>query len=331
MLDTLEYSRQASSIDQSFHEEVRRGLSSKQKKISSKFLYDARGSELFVKITRLDQYYLSRCEAEILCEQAPDICELLGDNIGEVIELGCGDGHKTQTLLSALTKRFDNFRFTPVDICEDSTRQIKQRINQVLPDIHVQPWHGDYHSFLKTPSPVKSGQQQLVLFLGSNIGNFTRDEALAFLRAINRFCRPGDFFLLGLDLKKDIRLLHEAYNDEEGITREFNFNLLRRINRELGADFDPGRFYHHGVYNALQGAMQSFLIAKVAHRVKLRALDLEVDFDSFEAIHIEDSHKYSRRDAENLARAAGFQVKGCFSDSRAYFMDVLLQKVEQKP
>lgn len=314
------------SVDRAFSTAVRSGLSNSPKAISSKYLYDSRGSELFVEITRLDEYYLSRCEEEIFLEQAKDIVTALGGNISEVVELGCGDGFKTERLLKAICQVQDQLAFVPVDICQDSIDIIESRMSSALPQLTLSSFTGDYNHFLRQSPEVLPGSR-LVLFLGSNIGNFTALQAEHFVKQIYNFCQPGDYLLLGLDLKKDLDLLHAAYNDNQGVTSEFNFNLLDRMNRELGAEFDRNKFTHHGYYNVQIGAMQSYLVSTESQQVTIDGLDMVAQFDCLEAIHLEDSHKYSLRDIHNLARNTGFQVCELFSDSRGYFVDALMRKL----
>lgn len=309
-----------------FGQAVRNGLSANNKAISSKYLYDSRGSELFVEITRLDEYYLSRCEEEIFREQAHDIVSAINAPITEVVELGCGDGFKTERLLHAIYREQRGLSFVPVDISGDAIDAIEQRMTKALPGIHLNSFTGDYTQFLShQPGPAKG--VRLVLFLGSNIGNFSTREADAFVRQIHDFCHPGDYLLLGLDLKKDLALLHAAYNDARGVTAEFNFNLLARMNRELGAEFEREKFTHHGFYNPELGAMQSYLVAKESLEVPIERLGMVARFDNLEAIHLENSHKYSLRDIHRLADSCGFRVRQMFSDTRGYFVDALLQKV----
>ncbi|WP_230552268.1 L-histidine N(alpha)-methyltransferase [Teredinibacter turnerae] len=316
----------AAAANSEFGLAVERGLKADQKAISSRYLYDSRGSALFVEITQLDEYYLSRCEDEIFRDQAHRIVNAIGSEIAEVVELGCGDGFKTERLLQAIHGVQSQLKFVPVDISEDAIQTIEERMTDALPNIRLDSFTGDYDHFLQRNAKPTSGAR-LVLFLGSNIGNFTHTEASRFVRQIHQYCNSGDYLLLGLDLKKDIDLLHAAYNDNRGVTAEFNFNLLERMNRELGADFDRDKFRHHGYYNAQLGAMQSYLVSTEAQSVAVEALDMVAHFDCLEAIHLEDSHKYSLQDIHRLAAQSGFRVQELFSDSRGYFVDALLQKI----
>lgn len=303
---------------------VKNGLQGKDKYIPSKYLYDQKGSELFVEITKLDEYYLTGCELEIFKTQSHDIVEAIGTKIENLIELGCGDGHKTKVLLHEILEK-NECKFTPVDISKKALNLFSDSMANSFPDLKITPFHGDYFEFLEQDFP-ETDKARLILFLGSNIGNFAEADAVQFLSRMSKKLRANDYLLLGADLKKDIDLIHAAYNDKKGVTSEFNFNLLDRMNRELGADFDRENFHHHGIYNAHIGAMESFLVAKTAHEVRIDELSMTVDFDILEPIHIENSYKYSYKNLKHLADESGFGIVKNFTDSREYFVSSLWKK-----
>lgn len=303
---------------------VKNGLQGKDKYIPSKYLYDQKGSELFVEITKLDEYYLTGCELEIFKTQSHDIVKSIDSEIENLIELGCGDGHKTKVLLHEILQK-NQCKFTPVDISRKALSLFSDSMSKSFPNLEISPFHGDYFEFLEQDFP-ETNKARLILFLGSNIGNFSESAAVQFLSRMAKKLRPNDYLLLGADLKKDINMIHAAYNDKKGITSAFNFNLLDRINRELDANFEKENFHHHGIYNAHIGAMESFLVAKHAHEVRIEKLSMNVEFDILEPIHIENSYKYSYKDLKHLANESGFGIVKNFTDSREYFVSSLWKK-----
>lgn len=308
-------------METSFEIDVKDGLSKNQKSLSSKYLYDNRGSELFVEITKLDEYYLTDCELEIFNQQSKNIIEAIPENISEVVEFGCGDGHKTVVLLKNLTN-INNTKFVPVDISKTAIDSISDTMKKEIPELDVEGYHGDYFDFLKQEKSGTTGSR-LFLFLGSNIGNFSPDEAVQFLGKISSLLGPKDYLLIGMDLKKKIETLQNAYDDSKGVTSEFNYNLLDRMNRELGASFERGSFTHHAYFDPAKGAMESYLVSKKEQMVRFEDINFEVSFDNQEAIHVESSYKYSFRDIDELAKQAGFERIDNFTDSRSYFVDSL--------
>ncbi|WP_138381188.1 L-histidine N(alpha)-methyltransferase [Luteithermobacter gelatinilyticus] len=308
-----------------FAKAVRQALSGRKKRLPSKYLYDDRGSALFVEITKLPEYYLTNCETEIFRTLSPAIIDCLPDSVDEIVELGCGDGQKTEILLNSFARRKPGLKFVPVDIHPASVKKIGTRISSVLSDVEVSGYVGDYFAYLNEKPPIPD-HARLFLFLGSNIGNFDPDEAVHFLCKLHDLLDQEDYLLIGMDLKKEVPVMQAAYDDSQGVTTAFNLNLLHRMNRELDADFDPGSFYHHACYNAELGAMQSFLLSRKTQDVHLAALGMTVHFDLLEALHVENSFKYSFQDIHALAQHAGFHVVENFLDSKAYFTDSLWRK-----
>ncbi len=271
------------------------------------------------------EYYLTDCEHEIFEQQGRQIAEsIAADGPFELDELGSGDGFKTRLLLDALHDAGAEFTFRPVDISANSIRLLSDRLSKGRPWLRINAIHGDYMRVLteaQLDDPKSKGPRKVILFLGSNLGNFTETEALAFLRLIRGTMRQQDALLIGLDLQKDPAVIRAAYDDAAGHTRDFNLNLLHRINHELGADFDTQAFEHVPVYDPLTGAARSFLKSTRSQKVHIAALDKKFHFATGEKIFMEVSQKYSHRQIEHLAAGAGFQITGKYYDSRHYFTD----------
>lgn len=303
---------------------VLEGLSKRPKGLPSKLFYDDKGSELFKKIMSLDEYYPTRCEAEILKTHGDTIANYMKSSNFNLIELGCGDGAKTILLLNSLLKISKKFNFVPLDI---SKAAVEFLINNLKKEYGTIPFHvkglvAEYFQGLSWLTENIS-EKNLVLFLGSNIGNFNKPMALRFLRHLWHSLNAGDYVLIGFDLKKDLDVLYDAYNDSQGITKEFNFNVLDRVNEILGGNFDRKNFQHQGLYDVKSGAMESYLISQKAHTVWIEELGREFSFQPWEAIHMEYSYKYLETDIEELASSTGFKIVENFMDSKKYFLDTL--------
>lgn len=306
--------------------DVLKGLSASPKRLPSKYFYDDEGSRLFQKIMSLPEYYLTRAEAEILEQHRARIISLVATEPFTLVELGAGDGAKTTLLLERLLQEQKRFFYAPIDISAHAIDALVQNLAKRFPTLRVHSIHDDYFRGLKALQTL-TRQRTVALFLGSNIGNFTTAAARAFLRRLRRALQTGDWLLIGFDLKKDIPTLIRAYSDTAGITREFNFNLLRRLNRELGATFDLNAFQHYATYNPTLGAMESYLISKTAQTIWIESAGKSIDFDAFEPIHTEYSFKYSERDIENFAADARFESVENFYDSKRQFVDALWRAV----
>ncbi|PHN03296.1 L-histidine N(alpha)-methyltransferase [Flavilitoribacter nigricans] len=309
-------------FDQNFATDVEAGLSLDPKKLSSKYFYDKKGDELFQAIMRMPEYYLTDCEYSILNRQKADILEAIGPSGFELIELGAGDGYKTKVLLEHFLSREVPFVYRPVDISQNVLEVLRNDLKNRWPDLAVRPLKGDYFAMLERLQS-EQGQRKVVLFLGANIGNYTRQEALRFLENLHKQLDPGDQLLIGFDLKKDPSVILNAYNDPAGITAAFNLNLLTRINRELGGHFDLEEFSHWETYQPITGEAKSYLISRKEQEVEIEAIGKTFHFGAWEAIDVELSLKYSPFEIEALARAAGFQVVEHFYDDRSYFLDSL--------
>jgi len=296
------------------------GLDCHPKKISSKYFYDDLGSELFQKITQQKEYYLTDKEFEIFSSFSKPPIKIENKKI-DIIELGVGDGHKSKLLLDGYLREGYEVNYFPVDISAKALELLEKNIT-VDDNITVEGIVGDYIDGLAY-ARRKTENQQLVLFLGSNIGNFDSVMAKNFLKKIWTLLQKGDSVLLGFDLKKEIEILLNAYNDSNGTTSQFNLNVLRRINSELNANFVLDNFFHYGTYNAEHGAMESFLISKVEQEVSIKDLNFKVEFDAFEPIHLEYSFKYSKKDIADLCKSTGYKLGENFYDQSEYFCDSL--------
>jgi dimethylhistidine N-methyltransferase len=307
--------------------DVIQGLSKTPKSIPSKHFYDDRGSQLFQQITRQPEYYLTRCELEILETHGQRIAADFGTAPLRVLELGVGDGHKTAVLLRHLLDQHADFEFTPIDICPEAIDVATNSLCRKMPGLasRIRGIAAEYLDGLASLGDCRQ-RRNVVLFLGSNIGNLSQPEARRFLRRVAAALAPGDLLFIGFDLKKDIPTLQAAYDDAAGVTREFNFNLLDRINRELDGDFVRDRFTHYAPYNPRVGCMESWLISRTRQTVQLRGVDRRFDFDPWEGLLLERSHKYSLDDIESLAASSGFLVGDHFLDERRYFADSLWER-----
>jgi dimethylhistidine N-methyltransferase len=272
----------------------------------------------------MPEYYLTRAEFEIFSKQTHAICEKI-NAFGQpfnLIEFGAGDGLKTKLLLKQLMEGNASFTYFPVDISENILEELKANLEVELPNLEVQPLNTDYFGALKRMKEFNN-RRNIILFLGSNIGNFHLDEAAAFLDALSKSCKPADMMLLGVDLKKDPKIINPAYDDPNGITASFNLNLLKRMNRELGSDFISENFKHLTFYEEETGEVLSFLVSGKDQTVHFSEIGLEVHFKAGERIHTEISRKYDFAELESIAEKDGFEVIQHFVDSNGYFCDTL--------
>ncbi len=306
----------------SFLNDVVLGLSDPQKHLPSKYFYDEKGSRIFQEIMHMEEYYLPGCEMEILKEQSQNIAKDIAHEEFEIIELGAGDGSKTSVFLEGLLKTGKKITYIPLDISSDILKVNQQLLKEKYPDLPVKPIPGDYFYTIKKLD--SNSKPRLVMFMGSNIGNFPGEKAIEFIRFVNNYLNPGDYFLMGVDLKKNPHTIRAAYNDKEGITKRFNLNLLERINRELSADFDLGAFEHYGVYNPKDGAALSFLISLEDQEVTIG--ERSFSFEKHETIHTEVSQKYSLKELDQLANLTDFSWERHFTDSKEYYSLSLFRK-----
>ncbi len=307
--------------------ELMEGLKLQKKKISSKYFYDSEGSRIFQQIMGMSEYYLTNCEAEIFETNKRTISRMFCDKCGaiDLVELGAGDGQKTQILLEILLSENTPFRYIPIDISEEAGYQLVGKIRGRFPDLVVESRTGDYFHMLEDLSHDYPNRK-VVMFLGSNLGNFNLKKSINFLAQLNRAMRPDDLLFIGLDLKKDPEVIRSAYNDPHGFTRDFNLNLLRRMNRELGADFNPDLFRHEPCYDPDTGAAKSYLVSTVDQEVYFHCSDETISFRKWEAIYTERSQKYDLPMIRNLSGKSGFQVVKNFFDHNQYFVNSLWKK-----
>lgn len=310
-----------------FAEDVRKGLNAEQKYLSSKYFYDAKGDKLFQKIMNLPEYYLTRSEFAILEKYKETILKPFVDLSRKfnLVELGAGDGLKTRILLQHLYSQKVPFDYYPIDISGSVLRELQDSLQIEFPDLRV---HGVENTYIKALKEKKWDQMHptLMIFLGSNIGNFLEVEAMELMASLADALDHGEMLLVGFDLKKDPDLILQAYNDSQGITRDFNLNVLTRINRELGGDFDTMKFKHWPVYDPVSGECKSYLISNEKQRVTIAALDQEFIFQKAEPIFTEVSKKSSVREIEKYAEKNGFEVMANYMDDKACFTDSLWRK-----
>jgi dimethylhistidine N-methyltransferase len=308
--------RELSEADD-FARAVSEGLRSHPKSLPCRFFYDAEGSRLFEEICRQPEYYVTRAEREILARHAAAIAELEQGDL-DLVELGSGTAEKTEVLLRALSERESNLRYVPVDICREVLVESADRLLDRFDDLSILAVEGEYRPGLRILAEHAPGRK-LVLWLGSNVGNFDRPRAAAFLRELARELSPGDHLMLGVDLRKEKAVLEAAYDDAAGITARFNLNLLDRIDRELGGEFHQARFAHRAVYDEQEGRVDMYLESLADQGVRIGELSLRIEFMQGERIHTESSHKYSLEEIDELARAGGFEVIGRWMDSGERF------------
>ncbi|MCU0448271.1 MAG: L-histidine N(alpha)-methyltransferase [Bernardetiaceae bacterium] len=303
-------------------QDVRHGLHQTPKRLLSKYFYDEVGSRLFQQIMHLPEYYLTRCEHEILSTYQDEIGAWSRPPF-DLVELGAGDGLKTKILLRRWLQLGHDFTYWPIDISADTLAGLGRSLGAELPQLRFQPLQNDY---LQALAQLPGHRPKLVLFLGSNIGNFANPEALAFLRALYQVMHPGDGLLIGYDLKKHPATILAAYNDAQGVTKAFNLNILARLNRELLANFDLAAFDHYALYHPELGEARSYLVSQRSQQVALAALDLQIDLGAGEVIHTEVSRKYTSAEMDELVSQAGFVPLRTFLDARRQFADGLFQR-----
>ena len=306
-------------------EDVRRGLSSKPKRFLPKYFYDQLGSQLFEAICLLPEYYLTRAENEILERYADEIVSSV-EGETTLLEMGSGSASKTRLIIEALLRKQRELLFIPVDISASALDSSSRILLQSYPQLKVEAYAADYFAGLAELEKQRRSRT-LALFLGSNVSNFDPDEALRFLHALRQVLRAGDALLLGADLKKERRVLEAAYNDALGVTAAFNLNVLARINRELGGNFDLTAFQHRAFYNEPAGRVEIYIESKRAQTVSIGQLEMEVEFAEGEQIHTENSYKYDLPEIEKLAAETGFTRARTWLDSEERFSSNLLLAV----
>ncbi|MFD2551102.1 L-histidine N(alpha)-methyltransferase [Bizionia sediminis] len=312
-------------MNTTFEKDVIAGLTAPEKQLSSKYLYDANGSRIFQEIMNMPDYYLTNSEFEILALQAKQIVEACGFNKPfNIVELGAGDGFKTFKLLEHLVAENVAFNYMPIDISKDALDMLSKSLSNRLPGLSIKPQVGDYFEILAEMS--ETATPSLLLFLGSNIGNYLKEDALDLLKLFNSTMKTGDKLLIGMDLKKNPITIKNAYDDKDGITKRFNINLLIRMNRELEADFKLDDFDFYCYYNPETGRVKSYLVSLKQQSVLFKKLNKTIHFKQNELIWTELSKKYSLPEIEKLAAISGFEIKEHFLDCKHFFTDSLWEK-----
>ena len=304
-----------------FASDVRAGLTREAKALPPKYFYDELGSRLFEAICWLPEYYLTRAESEILQTNAAEIVSSVEGPV-RLLELGSGSAEKTRYLIEALLAKQAELHYLPVDISDSSLELASQRLLRLYPGLRITAFAADYFTALQalaTHVPADSDRRTVAVFLGSNIGNFGRDESREFLHAVRKRLRPEDALLLGADLKKSPEVLIPAYNDALGVTAAFNLNLLSRINRELDGNFDVKKFQHSAIYNDELGRIEIHLVSREPQNIRIRAIDLEASFEKGETIRTENSYKFDLDQLAVLARDTGFSLAKTWFDSAHLF------------
>jgi dimethylhistidine N-methyltransferase len=299
-----------------FRDDVWAGLSAEPKTLPCKYFYDARGSELFDAICELPEYYPTRTELQIMREHIAAIAARCGAHC-HLIELGSGSSTKTRLLLDALRAEHGPAEYTPVDISGAHLEATAAQLRTDYPGLSVVPVHADFSRPFHVPTPDAPVDRRVVYFPGSTIGNFTRTDAVPFLAAVARTAGPGGSLLIGVDLKKDPAVLEAAYDDAQGVTADFNLNLLDRINRELDGTFDRAAFRRRAHWNAADGRIEMYLDSLADQTVSVAGRNFA--FAAGEAICTEHSHKYDPAGFAELAGAAGWAVEQAWVDSAEHF------------
>ena len=298
---------------ESFLAEVLIGLRKPQKELPSKYFYDERGSQLFERICELKEYYIPSIEASIMRAHIREMVELIGSHV-LVIEHGCGNCGKVRFLMDHL---HDPVAFIPIDISKELLLQVAKELDSIYPQLQVLPVCADYTSSFELPIPKQESKRTVVYFPGSTISNFDPIPAKHFLEHVANLCGSDGALLIGVDLKKDPAVLHNAYNDSEGVTAAFNLNLLERINRELDCDFQLDAFEHYAFYNPRESRVEMHLISQ---RGQVVHIDGEtISFIKGESIWTESSYKYNLDEFEQMAAVAGFRVERVWVDERQWF------------
>jgi len=308
------------ALQDDFATEVLNGLSRRPRAIPCRFLYDARGSELFEQITELEEYYPTRTEIGLLERHAGDIAEMAGQDVA-IVEFGSGSSRKTEILIAALAQLS---AYVAIDISAAALSEAATRLRGRFPDLDIITVTGDFNERIDMPSRL-ARTPKLGFFPGSTIGNLGKDEAVGFLKTARELLGKDGALLIGVDLKKDESILVPAYDDSEGVTAAFNMNLLTRINRELDGSFNLAKFAHEAIYNAEAGRMEIYITSQEDQEVSV--LGQAFAFTRGERIHTENSHKYALEDITALAEAAGWShTRAWVDDDDLFSLNMLTQR-----
>ena len=300
-----------------FSDDVKTGLTSEPKYLPFVYFYDHIGSQLFEKICELPEYYLTRAEKNILETNVNDIVSQFPEETA-LVELGSGSSTKTRILIEAFLQHQGLACYTPIDVSRQMLEESSHALLKSYPDLEITAISARYNEGLHQLN-MQTEQQKLIIWLGSSIGNFDRSEVTTFLQRIQKEMFPRDRLLIGIDLRKDRNIIEKAYNDSQGVTAEFNLNLLTRINRELGGNFNLKNFSHKAIYNEEIGRIEMYLISDCDQKVFISELDLEVSLTANEMIHTENSFKYSLDEIDMLAEETGLYLEQQWFDSARLF------------
>jgi L-histidine N-alpha-methyltransferase len=304
-----------------FLAETLQGLTSTPKYMHSKYFYDEQGDYIFQQIMDMEEYYLTNAEMDILQNQSLHLASLIAekDVPFDLIELGAGDATKSIHLLRELLEQNLEFSYLPIDISEHVINDLLEKIPQRLPSLNIKGLNGDYMDMLQKANSI-SDRRKVVLFMGANIGNMNTDDAAKFCTELRSMLSKDDILIIGFDLKKNPKKILNAYNDSQGITKAFNLNLLKRINRELEADFEIDNFEHYASYDPETGMCKSYLISLTDQVVQFGNNEA-IRFQKNEYIFMEISQKYSIEDIDNLAVKSGFHCEQHLYDTNKDFVD----------
>lgn len=315
------------NLNDEFARDVARGLLSHSKYLDSKYLYDNNGSAIFQSIMNMPEYYLTDSEFEILSEKQQAFHNHFDSNKPfEFIELGAGDGMKVISFLKYFLNTKKDFSYIPVDISALALEDLSFRVQKAIPDLKINTIHDDYFNALKELSK-KDNLQHIYLFLGGNIGNFSHHDTIEFLRKIRQTIHKNDLLIIGFDLIKDPRIIMKAYDDPYGITASFNLNILKRINRELQANFDLTAFKYYPYYHPEKSEVKSYLYSLKEQEVRIERINTTIKFKQWEHIHTEISRKFDLSMIEQMATKTGFLCIDHIFDCKHYFTDTIFKAV----
>ena len=308
--------------DEKFENMILSDLSSSQKKISSIFFYDAKGSHLFEQITTLPEYYLTRTEISLL----HIIAEKLKDTIHHIdlVEFGSGDCKKISILLEPLSKQaLHSIRYIPFDVSHDAVKKSSEILTKKFPELRI---HGIVADFITQLDVIPKESKKIICFLGSTIGNFSPIQTITFLSNLKRIMNPDDLLLIGFDRVKQKEIIEKAYNDTQLLTEKFNKNILEVVNNIVNTDFDPINFDHVAFYNEELSRIEMHLKAQKTHEVSSPSLPSKVLIKKDEMIHTENSYKFTKDQITMLARKSGLTIKEIISDENEWFSLVLFSR-----
>jgi L-histidine N-alpha-methyltransferase len=308
----------------SFAEDVKDGLLAKNKGLHPKYFYDSKGSDLFEKICETPEYYVTRTEASILKKYSDELAALNSDKT-VVVELGSGSSVKTRYIINSFINNNGRLDYMPIDVSEILIESSQTLIND-YDKLHITGVISEYEEGMEMVNVISS-HPKLVIFLGSSIGNFTRDEAKNLVKEISNNMNETDSFLIGFDLRKDAKAMNEAYNDKQRLTAEFNLNILNRINNELGGEFDLDKFDHYAFFNVTESRMEMHIVSLEDQSVFIKGINETISFKKGETIHTENSYKFTDEMINYLASSGGLKVQKTWKDDKNYFALCLMGKI----